>query len=173
MILLKRIGLGILFTIVAVLVAIFLIYFFRAYGFENWLEVQPSNRIKQTDWLNNFESAAFTCIGIAICAVIFWYVYSYLQYKVKNWKSAGGKLAWFIIGGVLVVVTIGFGANNITSTEDNNIGKILALIAFAFIAALVYWLPTAISSLPTVKYAPLFSKFTARHFGNRLMRWIS
>lgn len=173
MILLKRIGLGILFTIVAVLAAIFLIYFFRAYGFENWLEVQPSNRIKQTDWLNNFQYVAFTCIGMGVVAVIVWFAYSCWRYRIGKWTRAGGKLAWLIIGGVMVVMTAVYGANNITSTEDNNIGKILALIAFAFIAALVYWLPTAISSPPTVKYAPLFSKFMARHFGNRLMRRIS
>lgn len=134
---------------------------------ENWLEVQPLPGVRQMTWLNDFSNTALYCAVIALVSTIFWHSFGYYFYKIKNWRAAGGRIAWLLIFIVMLIVILVFGWLYTEPTQD--LGKHLASGFYLLNAIFIYIFSSLVLSPATVKYAPVGSTLFAP-IGNGVMR---
>lgn len=152
----------------SVIVYLVLVYF-EGYYLYDIFQAQPSGKVRLDTWINEFYENAIPTVGFALLGVLAWYAVGHLRYRVSNWKSAGGFLAWLLIFTLTVVAVFAYGYYYTKPTED--LGKYFACLFYLGNAALLYWLSTATFSPSTVKYVPPGSiRLRLAGLGNSLTR---
>ena len=120
--------------------------------FENQLNVSPETGTRQDTWLQDFSDDAFYHLATALIFTLIWHTIGFAYYRIQEWPKAGGRLMWAGLFVVMLVVIAVIGSQSTDPTQD--FGKMLAVLAYLFNGAFVFYGSSLLASPTTVKYAP-------------------
>lgn len=113
----------------------------------------PGTRL--TYWLNDFMNAAAHGVWMSAAGSLVWFSLSRWFSGVLNWRSAGKRSVWTVIGVATVTISTVYGFYYVPVAES---GGIMAYSFFFANSVLIYCLSTALGSPPSYKYTPVGSR---------------
>ncbi|MBK8809279.1 MAG: hypothetical protein IPN69_00905 [Acidobacteria bacterium] len=145
-----RVLLSCLIAIILAVPVFFLLIPFESYFLETSFDVLT--QIDQSQWIAQFRDVGIYCLLISLFFTFIWLIAGYFQYRITNWRSAGGRTLWWVLFGLLVFVVFIFGYFMNFATDDA--GNYIAALFYGINAVFVYWLATVLQSPATLKFAP-------------------
>ncbi|MEZ5308094.1 MAG: hypothetical protein R2684_13190 [Pyrinomonadaceae bacterium] len=153
---LKQTGAFALVTIFFTLLTLYGLITLESLIFEDYFSVVPKAGTTQQEWLENFNFVGVVLALVAALCAVGWAITGYWFYRIKRWKSTGGRFLWLLwfFGAAL----FSFFTAMLSAFEVQDSGNILAMGFYLLNAIIIYWPVSILFSPASVKYAPYFAR---------------